>query len=237
MGKQLIMENNMSNHKSKKAKLLFESANFNETNLIIENSIGGIGKNYYIEGIFSEADSRNQNGRLYPERILTPEIERFVEKYVKTDRALMQCDHPESSSIKLDRVGGRIIKLEKYDKKWYGKAIIGGPKGDAIKKIMDIGGCLGVSSRALGNYDMNNIVTELQIITWDIVHDPSVATAMMRTLVEGKEYDWITDDNYLFADKLEKNFKIINKNSLLTKKEKELYIEMLYKSFLNKLLK
>jgi hypothetical protein len=222
---------------TKKARLLFEAANFNNTNFIVENSIGGIGQNYYIEGIFTVIGERNQNGRVYPEHVLWPEIQRFTEKYVKTNRALCECDHPAEPTINLDRVGGRIITLERSGKEIYGKAIIGGPKGDDIKKIMDIGGRLGVSSRSLGNLDMNNMVTELQIITWDIVHEPSVATAMMRTIVEGKEFDWVTDDNYRYSENLEKNFKIINKNSLLTKEEKEIYVNSLFNDFFKKLLK
>lgn len=219
-----------------KAKLLFEK--INDISFIKENSIAGKSENYYIEGIFQEADVKNQNGRIYPYNILMPEIDRFVEKYVKTDRAVGELDHPSEPTINLDRVSHKIIRLWKENKKVYGKAIIGGPLGDAVKKLMDMGVRLGVSSRSLGSLDSLNRVTDLQLVTWDIVHEPSVSTAMMETIIESKEFDWIKDDDDIFyTQKMKKNLKIINNNKLLTDEERNLYVEMLFNDFFKKLSK
>lgn len=214
---------------SSRANLLIENS-FNPVKLITEN-IAGVGKNYYISGIFSEFNEKNQNGRIYPEYVMRPEIERFYEKYVKTGRALGQEDHPEDSMITLEKVSHRIVDLWIEGSKVYGKALIGGPKGDDIKKILDMGGVVGVSSRALGSLNHKNEVTELQIITWDIVHEPSVASALQNTMFESKKFDWTNDKTGFITEDFKKHFKNINIKQLLTEAEKLKYSELYIKEF------
>ena len=109
--------------------------------------------------------------------------------------------------------------------------------GDAIKSILDMGGKLGVSSRSLGNVDYRNYVTDLQLITWDIVHEPSVSAALMTNIIESKKFDWMKDETGFVTESLKKDFQIINSNRLLSESEKNVYIELLFKRFFKKLLK
>ena len=36
------------------------------------------GKNYFIEGVFMQANVKNRNGRLYPKAILQKEAKRYI---------------------------------------------------------------------------------------------------------------------------------------------------------------
>jgi len=221
---------------AEKKLLLTEKREIIPLDLVKEN-IAGKGQNYYLCGIYSEADKKNQNGRIYPANVLIPETEKFITKYVNENRALGEADHPESSTINIDRVSHRVVNLTIEGKTVYGKSIIGGPMGDAIKSILDMGGKLGVSSRSLGNVDYRNYVTDLQLITWDIVHEPSVSAALMTNIIESKKFDWMKDESGFVTESLKKDFQIINSNRLLSESEKNVYIELLFKRFFKKLLK
>jgi len=225
---------------SNKIILLNENDNFHNCETLIENKDHQ--KQYYIKGIFQEAGVRNQNGRIYSSSVLMPEIERYYNKYVNPKdsicRAIGELDHPAEPSINLDRVSHKIIDLRTEGNKIYGKALIGGPKGDAVKQILDMGVQLGVSSRSLGTLDLNSQVTELQLITWDIVHEPSVSTAMMEQVVEGLEYNWLNRKNirhnYNFT-KIKESRDSLNKDRTLSKREKQMVFKSLFDNFLKNL--
>ena len=41
------------------------------------------GKDYFIEGVFMQANVKNRNGRLYPKDILQKEAKRYDKNYIK----------------------------------------------------------------------------------------------------------------------------------------------------------
>ena len=41
------------------------------------------GKNYFIEGVFMQANVKNRNGRVYPKAILEKEVLRYDQNYIK----------------------------------------------------------------------------------------------------------------------------------------------------------
>ena len=46
-----------------------------------------IGKNYFIEGIFMQAETKNRNGRVYPKQILQTEVGRYTKNYIENKSA------------------------------------------------------------------------------------------------------------------------------------------------------
>ena len=42
----------------------------------IKENVGNGDKNYFIEGVFMQADQKNKNGRVYPQQILVKECKR-----------------------------------------------------------------------------------------------------------------------------------------------------------------
>ena len=78
-------------------------------NLITEDKDGM--KNYFIEGIFMEADKKNRNGRVYPKKTLEREVERYNEEFVKPNRAMGELGHPDGPTVNLERVSHIIKEL------------------------------------------------------------------------------------------------------------------------------
>ena len=61
-------------------------------------------KNYFIEGIFLQAELQNRNGRMYKLPTLQREVAKYDENYIQKGRALGELGHPDGPSINLDRV-------------------------------------------------------------------------------------------------------------------------------------
>ena len=51
-------------------------------------------KNYFIEGVFLQAELQNRNGRKYPLSVLQREVAKYDESYIKSGRALGELGHP-----------------------------------------------------------------------------------------------------------------------------------------------
>lgn len=171
-------------------------------NLITEAAANGK-KNYFIEGVFLQSELKNRNGRLYPERIMDKEVNRYMTEYVQKNRAYGELGHPSTPSINLDRVSHIITNLRKEGTNYVGRAkILETPMGNIARGLLDGGANLGVSSRALGTLAPNN--EGLQIVqddfmlstAADIVADPSAPDAFVRGIMENKEWTFV-DGKYV----------------------------------------
>ena len=110
------------------------------------------GKDYYIEGVFLQADIKNRNGRVYPIEVLENEVSRYSREVIAKNRAFGELGHPSGPSINLERVSHIITELYRDGKNFIGKAKLSKtPMGEIARGIMESGGQLGVSSRALGS--------------------------------------------------------------------------------------
>ncbi len=156
---------------------------------LVEEKDSGM-KDYYIEGVFLQADIKNRNGRLYPARVLDKEVNRYIGEMVEKKRAFGELSHPDSPSVNLDRVSHVIKELRKEDSNWIGKAkIIDTPMGNIVKSFIDEGAVLGVSSRGVGSLKERNGANEVQedfhlAVAADIVADPSAPDAFISGLME-----------------------------------------------------
>jgi hypothetical protein len=81
-------------------KLLTEWRPFEYTKEMIEESKRLNGGKIIMKGILQKADTLNQNGRIYPLPILEREVRNY-QKFISENRALGECDHPESSVVEL----------------------------------------------------------------------------------------------------------------------------------------
>lgn len=155
------------------------------------------GKDYYIEGVFLQAEITNRNGRRYPEAVLEKEVNRYVTEVVNKNRAFGELGHPSGPSINLDRVSHIITELRKDKTNFIGKAkLTETPMGKIARGIMESGGQLGVSSRAMGSLKEEKgvmvVQNDLRLSTAaDIVADPSAPDAFVKGIMEGVE--WIYD--------------------------------------------
>jgi hypothetical protein len=167
---------------------------YEQTNFIVEEKLGK-GKEYYIEGIFLQAECKNRNGRIYPEAVMDREVKRYNEMYVTKNRAYGELGHPDSPAINLDRVSHLITELRKDGTNWIGKAkILDTPMGKIARGLLDGGANLGVSSRALGSLKANPagvqiVQDDFTLATAaDIVADPSGPNCFVQGIMEGAEW-------------------------------------------------
>jgi hypothetical protein len=170
---------------------------FESTSLVVEEKLGK-GTTSFIEGVFLQSELQNRNGRMYPEKIMDKEVNRYMEQYVKQNRAYGELGHPDSPSINLDRVSHMIVDLRKEGTNYIGKAkILDTPMGKIAQGLLDGGANLGVSSRALGSLQMNKegvqvVQDDFMLSTAaDIVADPSAPDAFVRGIMESREWTFV----------------------------------------------
>jgi len=153
-------------------------------------------KNYFIEGIFLQAELKNRNGRMYPMKTLAREVAKYDENYIQKGRALGELGHPDGPSINLDRVSHKITSLSEDGTNFIGRAkLLDTPMGKIAKNLLDEGVKLGVSSRGMGSLvkreDCNMVADDFMLATAaDIVADPSAPDAFVDGIMEGKEWVW-----------------------------------------------
>jgi hypothetical protein len=150
----------------------------------------------YIQGPFLQAEVTNRNGRCYPMEVLSREVEKYTENFIKQGRALGELGHPDGPTVNLDRVSHMITSLKSEGNNFVGKAkILDTPMGNIAKSLLGEGVKLGVSSRGIGSLIEKNgvkyIGDDFMLATAaDIVADPSAPDAFVEGIMEGKEWVW-----------------------------------------------
>jgi hypothetical protein len=195
------------------------------------------GKNYFIEGIFMQANKKNRNGRIYPTEVLQKEAKRYTEEFINKKRAFGELGHPDGPTVNLERVSHMIEELEEVDQNFMGRAkILDTPYGKIVKSLIDEGAQLGVSSRGMGSLKAGRDgVSEVQgdfylATAADIVADPSAPDAFVAGIMEGKE--WIWDNGLLKETQIQKYKDKIDNSS---RKEREGVLVEAFKDFIVKL--
>jgi len=203
-------------------KLITE--NIEDINILVEEKDGE--KHLYIEGVFLQSEIKNRNGRIYPLDVLTKEVERYSEEYVKAGRALGELGHPDGPTVNLDRVSHKITSLKAEGNNFMGKArILDTPMGKIAKSLLGEGVKLGVSSRGMGSLKEENgvkyVSDDFMLATAaDIVADPSAPDAFVNGIMEGKE--WVWEGGLLRERQIQEMKKEIDNSSKLELEEKML---------------
>jgi|TARA_R110002033_G_scaffold158448_1_gene194579 hypothetical protein len=195
------------------------------------------GKNYFIEGIFMQANKKNRNGRIYPTEILQKEAKRYTEEFIKKKRAFGELGHPDGPTVNLERVSHMIEELEEVGQNFMGRAkVLDTPYGKIVKNLIDEGAQLGVSSRGMGSLKSGKDgISEVQgdfylATAADIVADPSAPDAFVAGIMEGKE--WVWDNGLLKETQIQKYKDKIEKSS---RKDRENVLVEAFKDFIVKL--
>jgi len=189
---------------------------------VIKEQAEGGSKNYYITGVFMQAEQPNKNERIYPISILQREVKRYTDEYILKNRAFGELGHPEGPIINLERVSHMIKELYQDGNNFIGKAkILDTPYGKIVKNLIDEGASLGVSSRGVGSLIERGNLSEVQEDFYlasaaDIVADPSAPAAFVQGIQENKE--WIFENGILKAREIE-NYKKELQNKKLKKLE------------------
>ena len=167
-------------------------------NLIIETNLfkGSVNEDAsgrtLVKGVLQRSGAENQNGRVYPKKILEREVNNY-QTLIKERRALGELDHPDSSVINLKNVSHNVREIH-----WDGDDLVGTveilptPSGNILKELLRAGILLGISSRGMGSVtpmrgaDSGKVQVgeDFELIGWDFVSNPSTHGAFMTPLQE-----------------------------------------------------
>ena len=139
--------------------------------------------------VVQKAETLNQNGRIYPRDILEREVRNY-QKFIRENRALGECDHPDSSVVELKKVSHIIREAYMEGNVCYGTVeILDTPMGKILQSLVEAGVTLGISSRGVGSTSKSGesqvVQDDFQLICWDFVSEPSTPGAFMMR--EGRE--------------------------------------------------
>ena len=171
------------------ARYLREHLSFTQARaeILSEEAADGSGKNLYLKGICIEGGVRNANERVYPVNEIAKAVDTINEQIKTGHSVLGEVDHHEDLKINLDRVSHMIEKMWMDGPAGYGKLkILPTPMGELVKTMLTSGVKLGVSSRGSGNVaDRNGHVSDFEIVTVDVVAQPSAPNAYPQAIYEG----------------------------------------------------
>ena len=179
-------------------KLLVDVRPFDISRQKIDESIKENDGRLIVKGVLQRAESKNQNGRVYPREVLMKETTKYLEEQVSERRALGELDHPDSSVVNLNNASHNVIEMH-----WKGDDLLGTvevlstPAGNILKELFKSGIKLGISSRGLGSVEPMResegddgtveVQPDFELIAFDFVSNPSTHGAFMRPVNEGVE--------------------------------------------------
>jgi hypothetical protein len=144
-------------------------------------------KNLYMKGIFIQGGVKNANQRVYPVQEIAEAVDNINKQIREGYSVLGELDHPDDLKINLDRVCHMITEMWMDGPNGFGKLkILPTPMGQLVTTMLESGVKLGVSSRGSGNVnESSGHVSDFDIVTVDIVAQPSAPNAYPKAVYEG----------------------------------------------------
>jgi len=146
-----------------------------------------------VNGVLQRAESKNQNGRIYPKETLMREASNYAGTFIKERRALGELDHPDSSVVNLANVSHNILDMGWQGNDLVGKVeVLGTPAGNILKELFKSGIRLGISSRGMGSVkevmregdETLEVQPDFELIAFDFVSNPSTQGAFLSPVNE-----------------------------------------------------
>ena len=171
------------------ALYLKERLTFDHAQMVLESVKEGDDKmtSLYMKGIFIQGGVKNANERVYPVSEIENAVKTLNIQIQEGHSVLGEVDHPDDLKINLDRVSHMITNMWMDGPNGFGKLkILPTPMGQLVTTMLESGVKLGVSSRGSGNVnDRDGRVSDFEIITVDIVAQPSAPNAYPKAIYEG----------------------------------------------------
>jgi hypothetical protein len=145
------------------------------------------GKDLYMKGICIQGGVKNANKRVYPVNEIRDAVSTLNEQINQGMSVLGEVDHPDDLKVNLDRVSHMVTEMWMDGPNGYGKLkVLPTPMGNLVKTMLESGVKLGVSSRGSGNVtESSGDVSEFEIVTIDVVAQPSAPDAYPTAIYEG----------------------------------------------------
>lgn len=164
---------------------LQEHLSFDQAKIVVERDEGDDGKTLHLSGICIQGDIRNANQRVYSSKEIDRAVKTLNEQISGGYSVLGEVDHPQDLRINLDRVSHMITKMWMDGPNGYGKLkMLPTPMGQLVSTMLESGVKLGVSSRGSGEVDPSGNVAGFEIITVDVVAQPSAPGAYPTPVYE-----------------------------------------------------
>jgi hypothetical protein len=181
--------------------LLIDILPFEVTSQQINESITDNNGRLIVSGVLQRANSKNQNGRIYPKDVLIREAKKYTKEFIKESRALGELDHPESSVVNLKNTSHNVKDMWWEGDNLLGKVeVLSTPTGNILKELFKSGIKLGISSRGLGSVesakddDTQEVQKDFELIAFDFVSNPSTHGAFMHPMNEGVDSENTRND-------------------------------------------
>ena len=184
-------------------QLIVDYMPFEVTPQQINESLSSNDGRLIVNGVLQRANSKNQNGRVYPRETLVREADNYAKVQIKERRALGELDHPDSSVVNLNNVSHNIMEMHWTGDDLVGTVeVLGTPAGNILKELFKSGIKLGISSRGLGSVEelgeANDneeptvaVQPDFELIAFDFVSNPSTQGAFLSPIREGVENNQI----------------------------------------------
>ena len=187
-------------------KLLVDVRPFEISRQKIDESIKENNGKLVVKGVLQRAESKNQNGRIYPREILEREIKKYIDGPVREKRALGELDHPESSVINLQNVSHNVTKIKMMGDDVYGEVeILPTPAGKILQALFASGITVGISSRGMGSVKEGSggtveVQDDFELLCFDFVSTPSTHGAFMRPVGRALQEGQIIQQEYKYTN-------------------------------------
>ena len=192
-------------------QLLVEYTTFEVTPQAINESLSKNDGKLIVNGVLQRAESKNQNGRVYPKETLMREAKKYSESFIAEKRALGELDHPDSSVVNLNNVSHNVLGMQWTGDDLVGTVeVLGTPSGNILKELFKAGIRLGISSRGMGSVKevfsegdgTLQVQPDFELIAFDFVSNPSTHGAFLSPVNEGKQVkvDKYQNVNILITD-------------------------------------
>ena len=149
-----------------------------------------------VSGVLQRAESKNQNGRVYPREILMREAKKYTKEFINQKRAMGELDHPESAVVNLKNVSHNVSEMWWEGQNLLGKVeVLPTPAGNILKELFKAGIKLGISSRGMGSVSEGSeggaqeVQKDFELIAFDFVSNPSTHGAFMHPMNESVNYE------------------------------------------------
>lgn len=145
----------------------------------------GEAKNLLLSGIAIQGDVQNRNGRIYPKEEIETAVTDLRNRIKRDGPVPGECDHPDNLGLALDRVSHLIEDIWMDGSDGHAKFnVMPFGLGEIITGLVRHGMKIGVSSRGSGNVDASGRVSDFEIVTIDIVANPSAPNAYPTPILE-----------------------------------------------------
>lgn len=152
---------------------------------VMNESTEGGGKKLFLEGIALQGEKQNHNGRIYPRAEIARAVAKITEHIEKIGPVTGELDHPEGLTISLKNASHVIQRMWMDGDNANARfAILDEGHGKTVRGLIDLGVRLGVSSRGSGQVTARGHVSDFDIITVDIVANPSAPDAYPTPILE-----------------------------------------------------